>query len=81
MASFKRLSLILLTSCAGAALSACDRVEPAKPKPAAMSSTELSTELDRCKQLGMKVYDDAACQAAQRERNDRFFKKSTEPGR
>lgn len=74
---------ILIFSClsAAAALSACDRVEPAKPKPAAMSSTELSTELDRCKQLGMKVYDDAACQAAQRERNDRFFKKSTEPGR
>jgi len=74
---------LLIFSClsAAAGLSACDRVEPAKPAPAAMSSTELSTELDRCKQLGMKVYDDAACQAAQRERNNRFFKKSKEPGR
>jgi conjugative transfer region protein TrbK len=74
---------LLIFSClsAATALSACGRVEPAKPAPAAMSSGQLSTELERCKQLGLKVYDDAACQAAQRERNDRFFKKSTEPGK
>lgn len=66
---------LLIFSClsAVAGLSACDRVEPAKSAPAAMSSTELSTELDRCKQLGMKVYDDAACQAAQKEDRARFL--------
>lgn len=66
---------LLIFSClsAAAGLSACDRVEPAKPAPPTMSSTELSTELDRCKQLGMKVYDDAACQAAQKEDRARFL--------
>ena len=58
-----------------ATLSACNRPEPAKAAPSAMSSADLASELDRCKKLGLKVYDDAACQAAQKERNDRFFKK------
>ena len=56
-------------------LSACNRPEPAKAAPSAMSSADLASELERCKKLGLKVYDDAACQAAQKERNDRFFKK------
>jgi conjugative transfer region protein TrbK len=76
-----RALLIISSFSAVTILSACNRAEPAKAAPAAMSSTQLSTELERCKQLGLKVYDDAACQAAQQERNDRFFKKSTEPGR
>jgi len=64
---------VIASFAALASLSACSQ-ETAKA-PAAMSSADLTTELERCKQLGLKVYDDAACQAAQKERNDRFFKK------
>lgn len=76
-----RTLLIISSFSTVALLSACGRAEPTKAPPAAMSAPQLSSELERCKQLGLKVYDDAACQAAQRERNDRFFKKSTEPGK
>ena len=69
-------TVALVTSFAAlATLSACNRPEPGKAAPSAMSSADLASEFERCKKLGLKVYDDAACQAAQKERNDRFFKK------
>ena len=68
-----RALLIISSFSAITILSACNRAEPAKAASAAMSSTQLSTELERCKQLGLKVYDDAACQAAQKEDRARFL--------
>ena len=62
-----------------ATLSGCDRQQPVKTSPAAMSSADLSAELERCKKLGLKVYDDVACQAAQKEDRARFLGNSKEP--
>ena len=59
-------------------LAACDRATSAK-SPATMSPAELAAEQERCKQLGLKVYDDAACQAAQAEDRSRFLGTSREP--
>ena len=73
-------TVALITSfVASATLSACNRPEPAKAAPSAMSSADLATELERCKQLGLKVYDDAACQAAQKEDRARFLGDSKGP--
>ena len=73
-------SLLIISSFSTVALlSACDRGEPAKAPPAAMSAPQLSAELERCKQLGLKVYDDAACQAAQKEDRARFLGTSKGP--
>ena len=62
-----------------ATLSACNRQESAKAAPSAMSSADLASELERCKKLGLKVYDDAACQAAQKEDRARFLGDSKGP--
>jgi len=61
------------------ALTACDRV--AAPKQASeMTPVTLSSELRRCKELGLKAYDDPKCKAAQQESNDRFLGTSKGPG-
>jgi conjugative transfer region protein TrbK len=56
----------------------CDRT-PAAQAPKEMSAPQLKTELERCKELGLKAYDDAGCKQAQQESNDRFLGKSKEP--
>lgn len=62
-----------------ASLGACDRASTVSA-PAKMSGAQLSTEMERCKGLGLKAYDDPGCKAAQQESNDRFLGKSKEPG-
>lgn len=56
----------------------CDRT-PAAQAPKEMSTPQLKTELERCKELGLQAYDDAGCKEAQQESNDRFLGKSKEP--
>jgi conjugative transfer region protein TrbK len=70
---------VIASLVAVASLSACDRQQAAKTQSAAMSSSNLDAELERCKQLGLKVYEDAACQAAQKEDRARFLGSSKEP--
>ena len=74
-----RTVALVTTFVAIAMLSACNRPEPAKAAPSAMSSADLASELERCKKLGLKVYDDAACQAAQKEDRARFLGDSKGP--
>jgi conjugative transfer region protein TrbK len=72
---------LVLATATGAllALTACDRA--AAPKQASeMTPANLSTELQRCKELGLKAYDDPKCKAAQQESNDRFLGTSKGPG-
>lgn len=61
-----------------ASLTACDRAV-STATPAKMSGEQLSTEMQRCKALGLQAYDDRSCKAAQQESNDRFLGKSKEP--
>ena len=54
------------------ALSACSKVaRSADPKT--MTGPQLSDETRRCRDLGLKAYDDPACKRAQQESNDRFY--------
>lgn len=56
--------------------------EPAAPRAAgSMTDAQLKAELERCRGLGLKFYDDAACRAAQAARTDRFFGRPSEPVR
>lgn len=70
---------ILAATSAAAVLAGCSPAAPAKAAKD-MTGEELKTELQRCKELGLKVYDDKACQAAQEESSARFFGRSKEPG-
>lgn len=42
-------------------------------RPAAASTTSLSTELDRCRALGAAAQDDRLCRAAWRTSRERFL--------
>ena len=66
---------VALAACA--TMSACSRQSAAEDAKA-MSAPALSSELQRCKQLGLKSYDDAGCRAAQQESNDRFYGRKRE---
>lgn len=60
----------------------CDRSPaPANEAPKAMSGPELAQERDRCRDLGLKANDDAACKAVLQERRDRFLGKDKDPPR
>jgi conjugative transfer region protein TrbK len=72
LATTAAVALAALTS-----ISACSRQGGAESAKA-MSAPALSDELQRCKQLGLKSYDDAACRAAQQESNDRFYGRKRE---
>lgn len=74
----KRFAAALAVA-AVALLAGCDKVAPKDPK--AMTGVELTKELERCKQLGMKVYQDHACSVANKESFERFMGRSKEPGR
>lgn len=58
-------------------LVACDR-DAASPAPPQMSDRQLTRELERCRGLGLKVYDDDPCRKAQQERTRRFYAKPSE---
>ena len=61
------------------ALSGCgERQAAADAKQ--MNGQQLASERDRCRDLGLKAYDDPACKAAQQERQDRFLGKTKGPG-
>lgn len=60
-----------------AGLAACDG-GPATPAPAEMTDARLDEELQRCRGLGLRTYDDAACRQAQVERTKRFYAKRSE---
>lgn len=48
----------------------------ANPHSAAkMSDAALNLELQRCRGLGLKSYDDPSCRAARQAQTDRFFGK------
>jgi conjugative transfer region protein TrbK len=66
---------VALTACA--TMAACSRQGVAE-NAKAMSAPTLSAELERCKELGLKSYDDASCRAAQQESNDRFYGRKRE---
>jgi conjugative transfer region protein TrbK len=66
---------LALVGCA--ALTSCGR-GAASETAKAMTAPTLSAELARCKQLGLKSYDDAGCRAAQQESNDRFYGRKRE---
>ena len=74
------IRLTLAVSTLALVLAGCDRPAP-KPDPRTMKGVDLQTELRRCKELGLKAYDDADCKRAQQESNDRFLGKSSEPSR
>lgn len=73
------IRLTLLSFATAASLAGCGQQAPA-PSPKHMSGTELAAERDRCRALGLKAYEDPGCKAAQQEREDRFLRKSGEPG-
>jgi conjugative transfer region protein TrbK len=68
----------LAVACALGAIG-CGPPAPAKSAKE-MTGEELNAEQQRCKALGLKVYEDKACRAAQQESNDRFLGKSKAPG-
>lgn len=55
-----------------AGLAACDR-GPATLAPADMSGAGLNQELQRCRGLGLRTYDDPVCRRAHEERTKRFY--------
>lgn len=57
---------------AALALSACSR-SASSADPKAMTGPQLVDETRRCRDLGLKAYDDPACKRAQQESNDRFY--------
>jgi conjugative transfer region protein TrbK len=73
----KLVTTATLAVAACAAMVACSR-QGAAEGAKAMSAPALSSELERCKQLGLKSYDDAGCRAAQQESNDRFYGRKRE---
>ena len=66
---------VALVACA--AMAGCGR-QGAAENAKAMAAPALSSELQRCKQLGLKSYDDPGCRAAQQESNDRFYGRKRE---
>ncbi len=66
-----------LAALAVAGLAACGR-GPATPAPAEMTDARLNEELQRCRTLGLKTYDDLVCRQAQAERTKRFYAKPSE---
>lgn len=74
-----RSLMLILAATSMLGLSACSK-GAGKPPPQQMSGTDLTSELRRCKELGLKAYDDPSCKQAQRESNDRFLGKSKGPG-
>lgn len=73
-----RLILAAASTVALSLAAGCDR-DPSAQAPKEMSAPQLKTALERCKELGLKAYDDAGCKQAQQESNDRFLGKSREP--
>jgi hypothetical protein len=73
-----RLILSVASTVAVLLAAGCDGT-PAAQASKDMSAPQLETELERCKELGLKAYDDAGCKQAQQESNDRFLGKSKEP--
>lgn len=55
-----------------AGITACDR-RTATLAPADMTDARLNQELQHCRELGLKSYDDAMCRQAQAERTRRFY--------
>ena len=70
------LALLALAVC----LEGCKPAVPAA-SGAGLSEERLGAELRRCRDLGLKAYDDPTCRAAQAERTRRFFAKPSEAGR
>ena len=67
---------LVIVGCVGALLG-CSRSnvsDRAKP-PAQMNGQELDAEMQRCRALGLKSYDDPSCKAALQENRDRFLGK------
>ncbi|WP_419720765.1 putative entry exclusion protein TrbK-alt [Phenylobacterium aquaticum] len=64
---------------AAVSMCGCSRSSTASTTPAVHSQLDLSNEQERCRRLGLKVYDDAACQDLQAETRARFLGKT--PGR
>lgn len=54
------------------ALAGCSKAS-SSADPKAMTGPQLTDETHRCRDLGLKVYDDQQCQAAQREQQRRFL--------
>lgn len=73
-----RLILSAASTVAVLLVAGCDRTPPAQA-PKEMTAPQLKTELERCKELGLKAYEDAGCKHAQQESNDRFLGKGKEP--
>ena len=67
-----RLAVLMLLAMAGCG-AAPERSRPSGPEE--MSEAQLGRETERCRALGLKFYEDAACQAAQTERTRRFYAK------
>lgn len=77
-----RLILSAASTVAVLLAAGCDRSPPAANEaPKAMSGPELAQERDRCRDLGLKANDDAACKAVLQERRDRFLGKDKDPPR
>jgi conjugative transfer region protein TrbK len=77
-----RLILSAASTVAVLLAAGCDRTSPAVHEaPKAMTGPELAQERDRCRDLGLKANDDAACKAALQERRDRFLGKDEDPRR
>jgi len=68
---------LAIFGCAGALLgcSRSDVSDQAKPS-AQMTGQQLDAEMQRCRALGLKSYDDPSCKAALQENRDRFLGKS-----
>ena len=58
----------------------CDR-GAVRLAPTHMTDPQLNQELQRCRGLGLKFYDDKECRKAQKERTRRFYAKPSEPVR
>jgi conjugative transfer region protein TrbK len=77
-----RLILSAASTVAVLLAAGCDRPSPAvHHDPKGMSGQELAQERDRCRDLGLKANDDAACKAALQERRDRFLGNDKDPPR
>lgn len=59
----------------GPLASGCSR-PGAADDPKTMDAPSLSSELKRCRDLGLKSYEDANCKAAIQENRERFLGKS-----
>ena len=66
-----RLTFTAVVS-AALVLSACSKAA-SSAEPKSMTGAQLSDETRRCRDLGLKAYDDPSCKRAQQESNDRFY--------